>query len=110
HRSILRPCRVGAAVGGRGGVALIAAGLSHRTAPVAIRERVAIAPHEADAFLSHVLQVTGARDAAAAVWGALSARLGADVTAYGYVRRDRDAVAHLYRVASGMDSMILGEM
>ena len=111
-------------------MALIAAGLSHRTAPVAIRERVAIAPHEADAFLSHVLQVTGAReaavlstcnrtevyliererDAAAAVWGALSARLGADVTAYGYVRRDRDAVAHLYRVASGMDSMILGEM
>ena len=111
-------------------MALIAAGLSHRTAPVAIRERVAIAPHEAGAFLAHVLEETGAREAAvlstcnrteiylmegerdgaAAVWRALSARLGSDVTAYGYVWRDRDAVRHLYRVAAGMDSMILGEM
>src|SRR5439155_18842216 len=26
-----------------------------------------------------------------------------------YVRRDRDAVTHLFRVASGLDSMVLGE-
>ena len=28
---------------------------------------------------------------------------------YGYIARDRDAVRHLYRVSSGLDSMILGE-
>ena len=43
------------------------------------------------------------------MWSALSERLGADAAAYGYVRRDRDAVTHLFRVASGLDSMVLGE-
>src|SRR5258706_16216569 len=28
---------------------------------------------------------------------------------YGYIARDRDAVPHLYRGSSGLDSMILGE-
>jgi glutamyl-tRNA reductase len=63
-----------------------------------------------------------------AVWSLLGERLptmstppgeapapgaGADARAgareYGYVARDRDAVRHLYRVSSGLDSMILGE-
>jgi glutamyl-tRNA reductase len=39
----------------------------------------------------------------------LSARLGSDASGYGYVRRDREAVAHLFRVTSGLDSMVLGE-
>jgi len=39
----------------------------------------------------------------------MSDKLGADVGPHLYVRRDRDAVAHLFRVASGLDSMILGE-
>src|SRR5207244_10513450 len=46
-----------------------------------------------------------------AVWTVLSERLGDGRSAdeYGYVQRDRDAVRHLYRVSSGLDSMILGE-
>src|SRR6185295_15222161 len=43
------------------------------------------------------------------VWESLSQRSGDDASSYGYVRRDRDAVAHLYRVAAGLDSMVLGE-
>src|SRR6185295_16689980 len=43
------------------------------------------------------------------VWESLSQRSGDDASSYGYVRRDRDAVAHLYRVTSGLDSMVLGE-
>jgi len=39
----------------------------------------------------------------------MSDRLGADVSSHLYSRYDRDAVAHLFRVASGLDSMILGE-
>jgi glutamyl-tRNA reductase len=53
--------------------------------------------------------VEGDRDAAPVVWQTLSARLGEDASAYGYVRRDRDAITHLFRVASGLDSMVLGE-
>jgi glutamyl-tRNA reductase len=36
-------------------------------------------------------------------------RIGQDAVKYGYVRAGREAVAHLFRVASGLDSMILGE-
>jgi glutamyl-tRNA reductase len=46
-----------------------------------------------------------------AVWDLLGERLDAGAAArqYGYIARDRDAVRHLYRVSSGLDSMILGE-
>lgn len=110
-------------------MALIVAGVNHRTAPLEVRERIAIPPHDVRAAAAALREQSGARetvllstcnrtevyvvegesDAVPAIWAHLSARLGADVTAYGYVRRDREAVAHLYRVASGMDSMILGE-
>ena len=43
------------------------------------------------------------------MWSALTDRLGADAATHGYVRRDRDAVTHLFRVTSGLDSMVLGE-
>ncbi|HEX6814461.1 MAG TPA: glutamyl-tRNA reductase [Gemmatimonadaceae bacterium] len=112
-------------------MALIVAGLSHHTAPIEVREQVAIAAHETPRVLEELARTTGASelallstcnrtelyvvegDAAATpgIWAHLSHRLGGgtDAAAYGYVRRDREAAAHLYRVASGLDSMILGE-
>src|SRR5207244_10737365 len=44
-------------------------------------------------------------------WASLAERLGCARSAseYGYTRRDRDAVRHLYRVSAGLDAMILGE-
>jgi len=112
-------------------VALIVAGLSHHTAPIAVREQVAVSAHETPRVLEELAQATSASelallstcnrtevyvvegDAAAApgIWAHLSRRLGGgtDAASYGYVRRDREAAAHLYRVASGLDSMILGE-
>jgi glutamyl-tRNA reductase len=110
-------------------VGLIVAGVSHHTAPLALRERLVVSPSETDAAIQRLLQVTGARevvllstcnrtevyavegdeDPAPAIWSNLSAHLGEDAAPFGYVRRDRDAVAHLFRVASGIDSMILGE-
>jgi len=114
-------------------MALIVAGVSYRTAPIDVRERVAVAPNEVADELATLRERSGAREivmlstcnrteiyavedadrgdgvVAPAVWGRLSERLGRDITAHGYVRRDRDVVAHLFRVASGMDSMILGE-
>lgn len=110
-------------------MAVIVAGINYRTAPIEIRERLVIGTRDvaptlatfcarADAREAVLLStcnrtelyaVEGDDDAVPVVWQLLSERLGDDVARYGYVRRDREAVAHLYRVASGMDSMILGE-
>jgi len=113
-------------------MALIVSGISHRTAPIETRERCAYGVREIGPTLAAVCEAARARegvllstcnrtefylvegepgepDAVAGVWTTLSARLGSDATPFGYVRRDRDAVRHLMRVAAGLDSMVLGE-
>jgi glutamyl-tRNA reductase len=110
-------------------MALIVVGASHRTAPIGVRERFAHSASEVLPALQRVLQLSGAReavmlstcnrtevyvvegdaDAAPAVWSLLGERLGEPASAHGYVMREREAVSHLFRVAAGMDSMILGE-
>jgi len=110
-------------------MALIAAGVSHHTAPLPLRERLVVSAGDTQAVAQRILEASGARevvllstcnrtevyavegdaDAAPAIWSDFSALLGEDVSPFGYVRRDRDAVAHLFRVTAGIDSMILGE-
>lgn len=110
-------------------MALTVVGINHRGASLDIRERIAYRPNEIGDALAMLKEHAGVReavalstcnrtelylvedsaDAAPAVWAALSERLGADASSYGYVRRDREAVGHLFRVASGLDSMVLGE-
>lgn len=110
-------------------MAIVVVGVNHRGAPLDVRERLAYRAAETndalDALCSaadageavllstcnrtEIYLVEGSQDAAQTVWSALSERLGTDATTYGYVRRDQEAVAHLFRVASGLDSMVLGE-
>ena len=110
-------------------MALIVAGISHRGAPLAVREQIAYRESELVPTLHDIRAAAGAReavllstcnrtefylvegehDAAPVVWDELSARLGREAKGMGYVRRDRDAVQHLYHVAAGLDSMVLGE-
>ena len=110
-------------------MALIVVGLSHHSAPVEIRERLAYRPAEVVPTLERVLAECNAREAvllstcnrtelylvegeqegASRVWEHYGERLGGEASGHGYVRRDRDAVAHLFRVVSGMDSMVVGE-
>jgi glutamyl-tRNA reductase len=104
-------------------------GVSHHGAPVDVRERLAFRASEVLPALAKLREDVGAREGvllstcnrtelylvegeaecASAVWSLLGDRLGADASGYGYVRRDRDAAAHLFRVAAGMDSMVVGE-
>jgi len=110
-------------------MALTVLGLNHRGASLGIREKVAYQPGEIESALRALRETAGAREAvllstcnrtevylvdgeadpASIVWSALSARLGRDASPFGYVHRDRTAVGHLFRVASGLDSMVLGE-
>jgi len=111
-------------------MSLAVVGVNHRTAPLEVRERFAHAAREVPASLERVLAAgagggvllstcnrtefylaePGER-APDAVWAILSERLGdgRSASAYGYFRRDRDAVRHLYRVSAGLESMVLGE-
>ncbi len=108
---------------------LIVAGVNHRTAPIEVREKLAFSAgehaavlrqlHESAAPGEAVLLSTCNRtevylldrddESVAAVRELFSDRLGEDCSKYLYLRHDRDAAAHLFRVASGLDSMILGE-
>jgi glutamyl-tRNA reductase len=110
-------------------VALIVVGMSHRGASVEVREKVALNAAEARGAIERLQELTRAReavvlstcnrtefylieadaDAAPAVWDLMATRLGAEASGYGYVLRDREAVSHLFAVASGLDSMVLGE-
>jgi glutamyl-tRNA reductase len=106
-------------------------GIDHQTAPVAIREKVAISAKKLyDALpMLHSYIPRGiilstcnrtevytidsdARHAEKASLDFLKARLGitdAALLQYVYLFEDRTAVEHLFRVASGLESMIVGE-
>ncbi len=112
-------------------MAIKVVGVNHRTAPLDVRERFAHGAHEVPAALARVLAAGASggvllstcnrtefylvaddeEGTAQAVWTLLTERLGngRGAAEYGYIARDQEAVRHLYRVAAGLDSMILGE-
>ena len=110
-------------------MAVIVAGVSHTTAPIEVREKLAFRPREAASELARLREAGLIRegvilstcnrteiyaveengDPFARITGILSARLGEDASQFIYVRRDRDVATHLFGVAAGLDSMILGE-
>jgi glutamyl-tRNA reductase len=112
-------------------MALIAFGLNHQTAPIALREKVAFANEALPEALRSLCAVAGVHEAAllstcnrtelyariepqseAAVvrWLAEHHDLGVTaLDAYLYRHTDAAAVRHLFRVATGLDSLVLGE-
>jgi glutamyl-tRNA reductase len=110
-------------------MALIVAGVSHATAPIEVREKLSFRPHEALRELARLREsgiiregvalstcnrtefyvVEEKGDALPHISAMLSARLGDDATSFTYVRRDGNVAPHLFGVAAGLDSMILGE-
>jgi glutamyl-tRNA reductase len=112
---------------------LLALGISHKTAPVALRERLAFTESEASEFSRQAtasaevqeavtistcnrtevyLVVGDAVRAESDVLGLLARRAGIRPTELAeaiYSPRNCDAARHLYRVTSGLESMIVGE-
>jgi glutamyl-tRNA reductase len=108
-------------------------GISFKTAPVALRERLAMTAGPAGEFLREVTDVETISEAAiistcnrselyvvsnnpvaaeSAALGLLANRAGiraTELTDALYAPRNCDAARHLYEVASGLDSMIVGE-
>ena len=112
-------------------MALIALGLNHLTAPVALRERIAFPPEATAPALAELVAVPGVREAAIlstcnrtelycnvesgaeaapAAWLSRHRELtNGRVDEFLYRHHDADAVRHLFRVATGLESMVLGE-
>jgi glutamyl-tRNA reductase len=112
---------------------VVVLGLSHRTAPVALRERLTVVPEQADALVRGLAALPGVREAAllstcnrVEVYAVATDRetalraLGAELARRGgvaeaeldqhlYTREDDGAVHHLFRVASSLDSLVIGE-
>jgi glutamyl-tRNA reductase len=111
---------------------LAVVGVSHRTAPIEVRERFAFPRGEVAPALASLAGEGGAEavllstcnrtelylalpegsdgvERALDVLGRRIGASGAEAARHAYVRRDRDAAGHLFRVAAGLDSMILGE-
>jgi len=111
---------------------LIAVGVNHRTASVGVRERLSVAPARmldaldelraldgisGAAFLSTcnrveaIVSATG-EDVIEPIVNWLTDRAGtqrAELEKHVYILRHADVLKHLFRVASGLDSMIVGE-
>jgi len=125
HGKVDRPPRAPAH-----GMELIVVGLSHRTAPLPVRERLAVsgdrlpdelrsverpAPTDEGLLISTCNRVelyTATSDARAAVAAArlyFASRGEADVDDYLYAFRGGDAVRHAFRVTASLDSMVVGE-
>ncbi|SRR6266581_1193955 len=108
---------------------LFALGINHHTAPLDVREEVSFRPERLAQALSDLVRDKPVREAAilstcnrtevycaaeqpgaAADWLAEYHALSPDrITPYLYTFPQRDAVRHMFRVASGLDSMVLGE-
>jgi glutamyl-tRNA reductase len=112
---------------------LLALGISHKTAPVALRERLAFTEQEAVEFASEATATEEVREAVVIstcnrtevylvvgepvqaesdVLGLLAGRARIRPTELAetmYSPRNCDAARHLYRVTAGLESMIVGE-
>jgi glutamyl-tRNA reductase len=113
---------------------LLLVGISHRIAPVALRERVAFTERQAARFVTALCiepaiseavalstcnrteLIVVLEDAGSAAESAVLARLAAhaeiavaELAAVTYTLRNCDAARHLFRVTAGLESMIVGE-
>jgi glutamyl-tRNA reductase len=112
-------------------MSLLTLGINHQTAPVEIRERVTFAPEQMDQALQQATTLKGVNEAvivstcnrtelycevAEQYEDSISSWLSefhhlenGELMPYLYQYWDDDAAQHLFRVASGLDSLVLGE-
>jgi glutamyl-tRNA reductase len=109
---------------------LLLTGVNHKTAPVELREQLAISPERLSEATRALLEFPGVQEAmilstcnrvellacheasSPDLLGFLQTYLGIETTSlrpHTYEYRETDAVQHLFRVAASLDSMVVGE-
>jgi glutamyl-tRNA reductase len=114
-----------------GPMSLVVFGVNHKSAPLAVRERMSFPPERLGRSLSELTACEGVEEAAILCtcnrtdlycgvdatndnrvfeWFTEAGSLSiAEARRYVYIHRSESAVRHILRVASGLDSLILGE-
>jgi glutamyl-tRNA reductase len=111
-------------------MSLVLIGVNHKTAPIEVRERIAISRDDLPETTRALAAVPGVAECmivstcnrveilaavepdAAGLTGFLQRHFGLDpalLAPHLYEHRDREAVRHLFRVAASLDSMVVGE-
>ena len=117
-------------------MSLLALGINHKTAPVKIREQLSFAPDTIPGALKDLIAQDAVNEAVilstcnrTELYCQLNCEEGSeqstsaliewlkkhhdlldtDISEYLYLHPDKDAVKHMLRVASGLDSLVLGE-
>lgn len=107
----------------------VACGLNHKTAPINVREKVALSSAGQDSTLNSLLSLPEVNEAIILStcnrteiycdthdphglirWLAYEHQLSPDMLApYTYIHKGQEGIKHALRVASGLDSMMIGE-
>ncbi|QEY53176.1 glutamyl-tRNA reductase [Legionella longbeachae] len=107
----------------------VACGLNHKTAPINVREKVAMTPAAQDSLLNSLFNLPGVNEAAIlstcnrteiycdthdpqvlAHWLAQEHQLSYELLSpFLYLYKGHEGIKHTLRVASGLDSMMIGE-
>ncbi len=107
----------------------VACGLNHKTAPINVREKVALSPATQDSLLHSLLSLPEVNEATIlstcnrteiycdthdphvlAPWLATEHRLSLEsLSPHLYIHKGQQGIQHALRVASGLDSMMIGE-
>jgi glutamyl-tRNA reductase len=111
-------------------MAIVLIGVNHKTAPIALREKIAIGPDELAETTRSLAATPGITECmivstcnrvellvavegdTVSVAAFLSGRFSIDASVLAphlYEYRDKDAVSHLFRMAASLDSMVVGE-
>jgi glutamyl-tRNA reductase len=112
---------------------LLVLGVSHHTAPIELRERLAVSPADLPAALARLTALPSlgegvllstcnrteayvtcrnleeGHESLVAYLAATDALSEDDLRPHVYLRTDGDAARHLFRVAAGLDSLVVGE-
>lgn len=106
----------------------IACGLNHKTAPLDIREKIALPEQMQESMLSSLLKLPAVHEATllstcnrteiycdtknpeqVTKWLSQKHQIDTDLSPYLYLYSEQAGIRHAIRVASGLDSMMLGE-
>lgn len=107
----------------------VACGLNHKTAPINVREKVALSPATQDSLLHSLISVPEINEATILStcnrteiycdakdpqvlthWLATTHQLSPEILIpYLYIHQGQQGIKHVLRVASGLDSMMIGE-